>query len=174
MAQKNNGQPPMPKYLTEFSKAIANEVKILLADVGRLREERQKLTIEVAQLLDIKAKYSDGVPPEWLPKGPEPPAVEAPPAPPAIEEAPVQARPGWRVVHKREKRPKKITAPPASAPTPAPVPPPEPPRPEVPAWAQWRPNPLLAPPTPGIPPVAAPQSPPPRSGLFGPSTPPPK
>ncbi|KAF8990865.1 hypothetical protein BDQ17DRAFT_1371418 [Cyathus striatus] len=41
----------MPKYLTEFNKAIANEVKILLADVGRLREERQKLTMYVFAIL---------------------------------------------------------------------------------------------------------------------------
>lgn len=73
-------------------------------------------------------------------------AVEAPPdasAPPAIaapppSEEPVQARPGWRVIHKR--KPKAITAGPGPAPTPAPaaVASPAPARQELPAWAQWR------------------------------------
>lgn len=63
-------------------------------------------------------------------------------APPMIEDGPpVQARPGWRTVHKRpERKPrqKQITAG-----TPAPAPPlaiaaPEPQQPSTPAWAQWR------------------------------------
>ncbi|KAF8990866.1 hypothetical protein BDQ17DRAFT_1371421 [Cyathus striatus] len=66
--------------------------------------------MEVTQLLDLKEKYSDHDPQDWLPNGLEPiaaialPAVEAPPAPPAIEEPPVQA-PGRRIIHKRENHP---------------------------------------------------------------------
>jgi len=121
-------------------------------------------------------------------------AVEAPPDPVATPapgpgpspEEPIQARPGWRVIHKR--KPKAITAGPGApppAPAPVPVASPPPARQELPAWAQWRrtysfdmqglhetdvvdpawlANPLLAPT-----PVAAviPQSPPPKPGLFG-------
>ncbi|KAF8990867.1 hypothetical protein BDQ17DRAFT_1547058 [Cyathus striatus] len=173
MSQASNRQLPMPNYLTEYSKAIANEVKMLLADVGKLREERQKFAMEVAQLLNLKAQYSDGVPQDWLPKSPGPPAVESPsavealPAPPAIEEAPVQARSIWRFVLKREKRLNKTTAPPAAMPTSVPVPMPAPPRPGVRAWAQWTSNSPPAP-TPVIALVVAPQSPTLRSGLsFG-------
>lgn len=115
----------------------------------------------------------------------EGPPPEEPP-PPAIEDAPpVQARPGWRVVHKRperRERPLKIQAAPSPAPAPAPAP--EPPRPDLPAWSQWRrmssyrtpvlvvlcsypspANPLLAPAP--VPAAAMSRSPPPRSGLFG-------
>ncbi|KAF8990864.1 hypothetical protein BDQ17DRAFT_340186 [Cyathus striatus] len=133
------------RYLTDFSKAIANEVRILLADVGRLREERQTLTIEVAQLLDIKAKYPGGVPPEWLSKGPEPladivpSAVESPPALPVIEEVSVRAHPRWRDVVEREERPKKINASRIAAPTPTRAQMSESPRTEMSGWALWKP-----------------------------------
>lgn len=69
---------------------------------------------------------------------PDPVATPAPPPGPPSEE-PIQARPGWRVIHKR--KPKAITAGPgAPAPAPAPVPVSSPPpaRQELPAWAQWR------------------------------------
>jgi len=118
----------------------------------------------------------------------EAPPPEAPP-PQALEPAPpVQARPGWRVVHKRPERRQgllKGAAAPASPPPPTLVPA-EPPRPELPAWQNWRrqldsnsswdgvlmccrlftANPLLAP-TPG-PSAAVPNSPAaPNHGLFG-------
>jgi hypothetical protein len=71
---------------------------------------------------------------------PDPVATPAPAIAPPPEE-PTQARPGWRVIHKR--KPKAITAGPGApslAPAPAPVsvasPPPA--RQELPAWAQWR------------------------------------
>ena len=73
-------------------------------------------------------------------------AVEAPPdavappapAPPPSPDEPIQARPGWRVIHKRKT--KAITAGPAPTPPPAPaaVASPPPARQEIPAWAQWR------------------------------------
>ncbi|KAF9462191.1 hypothetical protein BDZ94DRAFT_1261734 [Collybia nuda] len=175
MSSRGNPQSPTPpKYLNDFSKALAGEVRILLAEVGKLRDERRQLQYEIAELMNLKSKHGAGgeYAPDWRPKIEGPPPEEPPP-PPAIEDAPPpQARPGWRVIHKRperRERPLKIQAAPTSAQAPAPAP--EPPRPELPAWAQWRPNPLLAP-------VATPasmsRSPPPRSGLFGPPTPPPK
>ncbi|KAG6908208.1 hypothetical protein DXG01_005680 [Tephrocybe rancida] len=133
---------------------------------------------EIAELMQMKSKHGAGgeYSPDWRPRIDTPMLEAPPPPPPALEPPPVApARPAWRVVHKRpERKPgnRMISAPPP--PAPAPVPPPEPPRPEVPAWAQWRPNPLLAP-TPM--PAArhmSPAPPPGRSGLFGPSTPPPK
>ncbi|KAG6860690.1 hypothetical protein C0995_008603 [Termitomyces sp. Mi166 len=168
-----NGYGPQtqpPKYLNDFSKALAVEVRILLEEVGKLRDERRALQYEIAELMQMKTKHGAGgeFAPDWRPKAPEappPPVIEAPPP------APTPAPPAWRVVHKRpERKPRMIKAPPP-APTPAPAPPP--PKPELPAWAQWRPNPLLAP-TPV--PAALAMSParPVRSGLFGPSTPPPK
>ncbi|KAG2006785.1 hypothetical protein CC2G_014531 [Coprinopsis cinerea AmutBmut pab1-1] len=162
--------------MQDFSKALAGEVRILLAEVGKLRDERRQLQFEIAELMALKSKHGAGgeYSPDWRPKieGPPPPMEDAvaPPPPPAIEDV-VQARPGWRVVPKKTERRKKITAPPPAAPTPPPQPMYEPP-PNVPAWAQWRPNPLLVP-TPLAPNASIPATPPPRQGLFGASTPPP-
>ncbi|KAF9541305.1 hypothetical protein CPC08DRAFT_717165, partial [Agrocybe pediades] len=152
----------------DFTKGIATEVRILLAEIGKLRDERRQLQYEIAELMSVRSKFSPNgeFQPEW-----KPPAIEAPPpeAPPAIEDAPhPQAKPGWRVVHKRPERkartvPKAIAAPTAAAP-----PPPPPVKQEAPAWAQWRPNPLVAPTISPAPPAHVP----PRNGLFGPSTPP--
>ncbi|KAJ7673513.1 hypothetical protein B0H17DRAFT_1082832 [Mycena rosella] len=163
-----------PKYLNDFSKALAGEVRILLAEVGQLREERRALQFEIAELMSVKSKHGAGgeYAPEWRPK-PE----EEPPAPPEPA-APGTARPGWRVVNKRaERRERALGKAPQRPPSPGSVPPLEPPKPNVPAWAQWRPNPLIAEPKP-LPGSAGapfpPSLPPARSGLFGPSTPPPK
>ncbi|KAF8965771.1 hypothetical protein BDZ97DRAFT_755056 [Flammula alnicola] len=157
----------------DFTKGIATEVRYLLAEIGKLRDERRQLQYEISELMAVRSKFSANgeFQPEW-----RPPAIEAPPeAPPATEEAPPlpQAKPGWRVVHKRPER-KVRTQPKITGPPHPPQPPlPEPPKPEAPAWAQWRPNPLLAP-TPMAATPSMPHSPPPRAGLFGPSTPPPK
>jgi hypothetical protein len=35
--------PPYSRYINDFTKALAGEVRILLAEVGELRDERQKL-----------------------------------------------------------------------------------------------------------------------------------
>ncbi|KAF8889726.1 hypothetical protein CPB84DRAFT_1963975 [Gymnopilus junonius] len=177
--------PPQPNYspqlsnnrtniTMDFTKGIAAEVRILLAEIGKLRDERRQLQYEIAELMAVRSKFSPNgeFQPEWRPP---PPAIEAPPPelPPQIEEGPPPAKPGWRVVHKRPDRKArtvpKITGHPAPAPAPPPALP-EPPKPEAPAWAQWRPNPLLttSASSPG------PNSPPPRTGLFGPATPPPK
>ncbi|KAI6166480.1 hypothetical protein EDD17DRAFT_1774463 [Pisolithus thermaeus] len=188
-----NGAPP--KYLNDFSKALASEVRILLAEVGKLRDERRQLQFEIAELMAVKSKHGAGgeYSPDWRPKPqdpmPPPPAAATPP--PVDESAPVQARPAWRVVHKptrRERAPKGLPAP---APAPAPVPQIEAPKPvsnsNVPAWAQWRPNPALMPSmAPNGPASPGPATPPARPGLFewsyaaafvfvtGPPTPPPK
>ncbi|KAG5650841.1 hypothetical protein H0H81_010852 [Sphagnurus paluster] len=125
------------RYLNEFSKALSGEVRILLDEVGKLRDERRSLH-EIAELMNLKTKHGAGgeYAPDWRPKIEEPP-----PPPPAIEDVPqAQSRPGWRVVHKR---PERKPRPPRSSTTPAPPPMQqivEPPRPEMPAWAQWRPN----------------------------------
>ncbi|KAJ6584071.1 hypothetical protein DFH09DRAFT_266099 [Mycena vulgaris] len=162
-----------PKYLNDFSKALAGEVRILLAEVGQLRDERRALQFEIAELMSVKSKHGAGgeYAPEWRPK-PE----EEPPAPPEPA-APGPARPAWRVVNKRAERRERALAKTQRPPSPASVPPLEPPKPNVPSWAQWRPNPLIAPqPLPGTSaaPLPGPMAPPKRSGLFGPPTPPPK
>jgi len=163
-----------PKYINDFSKALAGEVRILLAEVGQLRDERRALQYEIAELMSVKSKHGAGgeYSPEWRPK----PEEEAPPPPPEPS-APAPARPGWRVVNKRAERRERALAKTQRPPSPGSVPPLEPPKPNVPAWAQWRPNPHIAPkPVQGTPaaPLPGPSTPPSRSGLFGPPTPPPK
>ncbi|KAJ7235011.1 hypothetical protein B0H12DRAFT_1027699 [Mycena haematopus] len=170
------------RYINDFSKALAGEVKILLAEVGKLRDEKRALQFEIAELMSIKAKHSaDGVyAPGWAPvrhlptlpykranpnhriESQPPPEAPAAPEPPAAPPAP--APPGWRTVHAPRAARRKPLALPAAAPPPPPAPAPPAPAPDMPAWAQWRPNPLLAPVTAGPSPVVAP---PPRSGLFG-------
>ncbi|KAG6909541.1 hypothetical protein DXG01_016934 [Tephrocybe rancida] len=177
-----NGTGPQvqpPKYLNDFSKALAGEVRILLAEVGKLRDERRALQYEIAELMQMKSKHGAGgeYSPDWRPAV-QPPLLEAPDQPPALEGAPPPpARPAWRTVHARPERrdrsqralAKSMNPAPAAAPMVAPSPAPEP---QIPAWAQWRPNPLLAP----TPVNGSPMSPPPMApprGLFGPRTPPP-
>ncbi|KAJ7662333.1 hypothetical protein B0H17DRAFT_1093681 [Mycena rosella] len=164
-------QPGGPKYINDFSKALAGEMKILLAEVGKLRDEKRALQFEIAELMSIKAKHSaDGVyAPGWAP----PPSTVAAPPEPAPPPGPAPG--GWRTVHaphaprrRQQLALRAAPAPPPPAPAPAPVP-----SPNLPAWAQWRPNPLLAPGAPAGPSMAI-VHPPPRSGLFGPKTPPPK
>ncbi|KAH7922578.1 hypothetical protein BV22DRAFT_1131336 [Leucogyrophana mollusca] len=177
-SNKGNGNPyngAPPKYLNDFSKALASEVRILLAEVGKLRDERRQLQFEIAELMAVKSKHGAGgeYSPNWTPQPEAPPPApeEAPPPPEDVPAGP--ARPAWRVVHKpaqrRERAPKALPAP-----TPIPAPAIEPPKPNMPAWAQWRPNPTMAPA--GLPPPASPRpaTPAARSGLFGPPTPPPK
>ncbi|KAF8214916.1 hypothetical protein K438DRAFT_765528 [Mycena galopus ATCC 62051] len=164
------GHNAVPKYINDFSKALAGEVRILLAEVGQLRDERRALQYEIAELMSVKSKHGAGGEyiPEWRPK----PEEEAPPPP---EPPAPGSRPGWRVVNKRAERRERALGK-QQPPSPSSVPPLEPPKPNVPAWAQWRPNPHIAPQA-----VSATASaplplsiPPARSGLFGPPTPPPK
>ncbi|KAE9409707.1 hypothetical protein BT96DRAFT_970035 [Gymnopus androsaceus JB14] len=191
----------VPKYIYDFSKALAGEVRVLLAEVGQLRDERSRLQYEIAEIMALKSKHAGGSPGEYggMPGGmnfDHPDALAyamaglALPAPPGssdpnlalapVDQVPAPAPPAWRTVNKRAERkpraPKKGV--PQAIPTPSQVPPLEVPRPNVPAWSQWRPNPLLSP-TPqhgqghfGAGP--GPGTPPPRVGLFGPPSPPPK
>ncbi|KAH7887239.1 hypothetical protein F5I97DRAFT_802007 [Phlebopus sp. FC_14] len=172
-----NGAPP--KYLNDFSKALASEVRILLAEVGQLRDERRQLQFEIAELMALKSKHGAGgeYSPDWRPQPQDPPPPPPPPppvaTPPPIDDGPpVQARPAWKVVHKstrREKAPKSLPP----APAPAPVPAIEAPKPNLPAWAQWRPDPTLIPTTIAPGPVSPrPMTPAARPGLFGPPSPP--
>lgn len=163
-----------PKQINEIARAISIEVRDLLDEVGRLRDQRRQLQYEIAQIMSGKSQHGAGgeYVPDWRPYIQSPPPPEEAP-PPAMPEIPEAKPGGWRVVDKRPPRkarttPKKIEPPPPAAPV-FEVPPP---RQNTPAWAQWRPNPLLAP-TPPVAPSAAPTGPPPRSGLFGASTPPP-
>lgn len=176
MANKGNYSGGPPKYLNDFSKALASEVRILLDEVGKLRDERRALQFEIAELMAVKSKHGGGgdFAPDWLQKRePTPPPVEPPPPDAAEELAP--ARPAWRTVHKRAERKPKAKALPAP-PSPAPAPPPPVPPPNLPAWAQWRPNPVYSPQPQAAPSGGPlPSSPAPTSGrgLFGPPTPPP-
>ncbi|KAJ3930850.1 MAG: hypothetical protein NXY57DRAFT_1049286 [Lentinula lateritia] len=166
------------RHIYDFSKALAGEVRILLAEVGQLRDERRQLQYEIAEIMALKSKNT-GSQEEYrgMPGGM---VTLTPVDPPPLQEPPAPASPAWRTVHKRaERKPrtKKSTGIPQSIPSPSQVPPLEIPKPNVPAWAQWRPNPLLSP-TPrhgsfsgGGP---GPATPPPRAGLFGPPSPPPK
>ncbi|CAK5277380.1 unnamed protein product [Mycena citricolor] len=163
-----------PKYINDFTKALAGEVRVLLAELGQLRDQRRNLQFEIAELMSLKSKHGAGGEyiPDWRPE-PEHHLSLTPPPPPSPPPDLAPVRPGWRVVpsaHAQRRRAKQ----PQRPPSPASVPPLEPPKPNVPAWAQWRPNPAMSPrPLPGMPALRAP-SPPPRTGLFGPSTPPPK
>ncbi|KAF5338110.1 hypothetical protein D9758_015366 [Tetrapyrgos nigripes] len=166
-----------PKYMNDFSKALAIEVRILLDEMGKLRDERRQLQQEIAELLAVKAKHGNG----WSTT--PPPAIEAPPetSPPTAEPL-APAKGGWRVVHKRPERKHRdkganTPAPAASPPLPA-IAAPVPVAAGMPAWAQWRPNPTFTPPA--VTPAAAPVSDPflnrplSRPGLFGPPSPGPK
>ncbi|KAH9993337.1 hypothetical protein BJV74DRAFT_884448 [Russula compacta] len=164
-----------PKYLNDFSKALASEVRILLQEVGKLRDERRALQHEIAELMAVKAKHSAGGEGAHA----STPGATSP-SRPAIDEAPIPdapARPGWRVVHKRPEPSATRRKGKAAAPAPAPPPPPPPvmeaPRPELPSWAQWRPNPNVHPVVRESAPSQAVVQAPPRQGLFGPVTPPP-
>ncbi|EPQ50823.1 hypothetical protein GLOTRDRAFT_141322 [Gloeophyllum trabeum ATCC 11539] len=177
---ENYNPATTPKYLNDFSKALASEVRILLEEVGKLRDERRALQFEIAELMSMKSKHGAGgeYSPDWRPRE----AEASPPPPPAPEPAPViedpapprEAKPGWRVVPPKRERRRHAQQQAAVPASPPPPPPPEPPKPNLPSWAQWRPNPLLAAPIPQAP---APSSPGPvvqRRGLFGPPSPPPQ
>ncbi|KAJ7513021.1 hypothetical protein B0H11DRAFT_1898262 [Mycena galericulata] len=78
-------------YLDDFSKALAFQVRMLLGEVRKLREERCSLQHELGYLLCVKAKYSPGgefepdcKPPPGAPGGP-PLDLQAP-APPDLSE----------------------------------------------------------------------------------------
>ncbi|GAV99544.1 hypothetical protein LENED_001007 [Lentinula edodes] len=138
-------------YLDEFSKALASEVRILLGEVGKLREERRALQHEIGYLLCMRSKYGPGgefepdwKPPPGAPGGPpvEPPPPPEPPVPPEIP----PARPGWRTVHQRSRKKKEKAPPPAPGPSVPAITGMVDPRTQVTrSWATWQPDPNLAP-----------------------------
>ncbi|KIJ28575.1 hypothetical protein M422DRAFT_37322 [Sphaerobolus stellatus SS14] len=168
MSTKSSYKGNPPKYLNDFSKALASEVRILLQEVGKLRDERRALQFEIAELMAVKSKHGAGgeYAPDWKPKVIDE-APPPPPAPAAEEPAdPAPAKPAWRTVNKKAIAHKREA--PKSLPAPSPAP--APPAPEKPmaAWSTWKPNPLLAP-TPKLSaaPVPVPQTPQRPQGLFG-------
>ncbi|ESK83171.1 hypothetical protein Moror_14980, partial [Moniliophthora roreri MCA 2997] len=163
-------------YLDDFSKALATEVRILLGEVGKLREERRGLQHEIGYLLCIRSKYGPGgeFEPDWKPAPGQPggPPVDEPPAPPPEPPAPPEipaARPGWRNVYPRASRKKKKEA--AAAAAAASAPPPQPdPRAQTRSWATWQPDPHFVPTPPSVEPtLLVPEASSP--GLFGPRSP---
>ncbi|KAF8208242.1 hypothetical protein K438DRAFT_1574381 [Mycena galopus ATCC 62051] len=163
-------------YLDEFSKALASEVRMLLGEVGKLREERRALQHELGYLLCMKAKYGPGgeFEPEWKPPpgAPGGPPLDPGPAPPPPDLP--QTRPGWRTVTPRapatQRKTKKKDAAPPPGPGPAPAGYMQDPRQQVRSWATWQPDPNLAPTPPSheptllVPEITSP-------GLFGPRSP---
>ncbi|KAG2366333.1 hypothetical protein BDR07DRAFT_1480198 [Suillus spraguei] len=158
-------------YLDEFSKALATEVRMLLGEVGKLREERRNIQHELGYLMMMKAKYGPGgeFDPDWKPPMPGPGGPDVPPppeAPPPPPEEPGPARPAWRTLPRSTRRIRKPRPdqPPPPEPGPAPI------RQPVHSWVTWHPNPALAPTPPSIEPnlIVPDQGSP---GLFGPRSP---
>jgi hypothetical protein len=54
-------------YLDDFSKTLAAEVRMLLSEVGKLREDRRALWYELSCLFALKSKYGPGgeFDPDW-------------------------------------------------------------------------------------------------------------
>ncbi|KAJ7625049.1 hypothetical protein DFH06DRAFT_1008213, partial [Mycena polygramma] len=162
-------------YLDEFSKALASEVRMLLGEVGKLREERRALQHELGYLLCMKAKYGPGgeFEPDWKPPAGAPggPPLDPPGPPPPPPDLP-QAKPGWRTVTQRP-TPRKQKKKEAAAPAPPGAPPGPPgldPRRQVASWATWQPDPNMQPTPPSHEPtLLVPDSGSP--GLFGPRSP---
>lgn len=177
----------LPKYINDFTKALSAEVRVLLEDVSKLRDERRALQAEIAELMAMKAKHGVGgeYGSKWMPptdmRSPSPPE-EPPLSPTEHTQAPTlaEARPAWRTISKNEKRTPRTSLPGAphsySSRSPAISArrslSPESNGARPPAWTSWRPNSLVHAPV-SQPTVSPLRSTPPRGGLFGPSTPPP-
>ncbi|KAI0657507.1 hypothetical protein C8Q70DRAFT_1073905 [Cubamyces menziesii] len=158
-------------YLDEFSRSLATEVRMLLSEVGKLREDKRNLEYQIGELLQFKSKYGPGgeFDPSWKPAMTCVPTDAAPPpeaaAPEPEPEPPQQAPSAWRSIHARGSRRSRRTQ--AAPQPPAPAPPP----PDVQSWATWHPNPAFAPSPPSTAMdhhLAPPQGSP---GLFGPRSP---
>ncbi|KAG8703147.1 hypothetical protein FRC08_003046 [Ceratobasidium sp. 394] len=181
------------RYLDDFSKALSEEVRMLLKEVGKLREEKRALQHEIGCLLCLKSKYGPGgeFEPDWVPPGgttcptqvpvaPMPMPMPVPEPEPVVEEEPLPApKPSaWRSVRTRKKsqrdREEAMAAPTPLYPT-GPISTdyvPAPPRTAA-SWQSWRGNPTHVPsPSPtgfesGAPPVVSVRD---RSpGPFGPT-----
>ncbi|KAI0698973.1 hypothetical protein C8T65DRAFT_581645 [Cerioporus squamosus] len=160
-------------YLDEFSRSLATEVRMLLSEVGKLREDKRNLEYQIGELLQFKSKYGPGgeFDPSWKPAMTCVPtdaaaAPEPAPAPEPEPEVPQPAPSAWRTIHTRGSRRSRRTQ--AAA---APPPPPPEPVPTTQSWATWQPNPAFQP-SPPIQPVEHLLAPSQGSpGLFGPRSP---
>lgn len=169
-------------YLDEFSKALAAEVRMLLGEVGKLREERRNLQHEMGFLLCMKSKYGPGgeFQPDWQPPAVPVSAPQEPPPPPPDAGLPSDlpapaAKPGWRPIGKRKGKKRDRAAAQAAPPAAPPVSHVphhmmDPRRQVTQSWATWHPDPDQAPTPPSIEPsLTIPRAVSP--GLFGPRTP---
>ncbi|KAJ7926703.1 hypothetical protein B0H13DRAFT_2313201 [Mycena leptocephala] len=185
MTSRPNAQPgPTPKYIHDFSKALAGEVKILLAEVGKLRDEKRSLEYEVAELMSIKARHSASLADggyAFYPGHGWRPQIEGPPPQSSGTAASARAGGGDRPGAQPGQHGQQIVlrgsrAPPPVAPAHLPVErsdEAETRRVESACVGKLETNPLLAPGASAGPNMPF-MSPPPRDGLFGPKTPPPK
>ncbi|ORX41083.1 hypothetical protein BD324DRAFT_678476 [Kockovaella imperatae] len=94
-------------YLDDFSKALSGEVRVLLKEVGDLRESRRALYMEIADLLLMKGRQSAGDLMAILPYPVAPPKnpqaskqqKDKPPAPPGVGDTknknPAGGVPAW-------------------------------------------------------------------------------
>ncbi|KIJ34026.1 hypothetical protein M422DRAFT_182624, partial [Sphaerobolus stellatus SS14] len=134
------------KYLDGFSKALSDEVKMLLAEVGNLREEKRNLQHELGYLMCMRSKYGPGgeFDPDWRPNVPMyggPPGPGGPP-PPGAPPAPPPAKPAWRNIQtqgppKLSKRQRKLQREQEEAAAAAAAGPSEP-APRAHSWATWQ------------------------------------
>ncbi|KAF8180094.1 hypothetical protein BJ912DRAFT_855396, partial [Pholiota molesta] len=167
-------------YLDEFSRALATEVRMLLGEVGKIREERRALQHEIGDLLCMKSKYGPGgeYEPDWKPPGPPPPPdMPMMPEVPDMPEHPTHRPSGWRPVHTRPKKKKKVPTQPAAPSTSAiPIAMHAPPpsgydlRQQLTgSWVAWHPDPNVQLTPPSVEPTL--MVPGGSPGLFGPKTP---
>ncbi|RDX52641.1 hypothetical protein OH76DRAFT_1554302 [Lentinus brumalis] len=160
-------------YLEEFSRSLATEVRMLLSEVGKLREDKRNLEYQIGELLQFKSKYGPGgeFDPSWKPAMTCVPtdaaaAQEPAPAPEPEPEVPQPAPSAWRTIHTRGSRRARRSQGAA-----APQPPPAEPAPTTQSWATWQPNPAFqpSPPSVTVEHLLAPSQGSP--GLFGPRSP---
>ncbi|KDR74957.1 hypothetical protein GALMADRAFT_570107 [Galerina marginata CBS 339.88] len=182
-------------YLDEFSRALATEVRMLLGEVGKIREERRALQHEIGDLLCMKSKYGPGgeYEPDWKPghSGPPPPPPEDNMPPMTdIPDIPAHIKGAWRPTTrprtKKKKKSEQPQAPPAASTSAIPMHVPQPPydmrqqhdirqqhdlRQQLTrgSWATWQPDRNAVTPPSVEPTLMVPgrESP----GLFGPRTP---
>jgi hypothetical protein len=166
-------------YLDEFSKSLATEVRMLLNEVSKLREERRNIQFEIGTLLSLRSKYEAGgmFDPDWKPStaplAPQPPGDLPPDDPSGPPPEPRQG--AWRSVHQRGgfRRTRKKSEPRPAGPIIETTPPACPPPDRAGSWATWQVQPGVEyTPPPSEPTVhLAPEVPPPQRGLFGPRSP---
>ncbi|KAG9310374.1 hypothetical protein JVU11DRAFT_9508 [Chiua virens] len=122
-------------YLDEFSRTLSTEVRMLLNDVGTLREERQRIQHELGYLMMTQSTFRSGEfgadrLPDYLSLAARPSLADIP-----LLENPVP-RPAWRTLPTRgSRRYREAQVPP---------PPPVPVRQQH-SRTTWQPNPALAP-----------------------------